>query len=132
MASEMAENPRPGAILVVDDDPVLRSALALILEGEGHEVIEAADGPSAIEAAHKRRPDLLLVDYVMVGMNGAMLLDQMRAQLQGGAPPAVLLTSGEERFERTGGVCGLEKPFNVPELLDVVQRHLEQTRRDAS
>ncbi|HJL20435.1 MAG TPA: response regulator [Sandaracinaceae bacterium LLY-WYZ-13_1] len=128
------ERRRRGSILVIDDDPHLRGALARLLEHAGHEVREAADGPSAVEATKAHRPDLLLLDYMMPGMNGAMVLDVLRSELADETPPALLLTASghHARAHEIGAVQGLEKPFNVPELLAAVGRYLDDTRRSAS
>ena len=115
-----------GAILVIDDDPQMRGALARILESEGHEVMQAEDGPSALAATRAHRPDLLLLDYMMPGMDGEAVLRAMRAELADATPPALLITaSGQHtRAREMGAVMGLEKPFNVPELLAVVESYL--------
>jgi len=65
----MASN-SPARILVVDDDPVLRMHFAEVLRDKGYEVLEACDGPTALQAAQEKRPDLVLLDVLMPGMNG--------------------------------------------------------------
>jgi CheY-like chemotaxis protein len=120
------------AILVVDDDPALRRALSRILRHEGHTVIEAESGPSALELTRKHRPSLLVLDYAMPGMDGEMALDELRKELRDDAPPAVLLTASGREQERAlamGAVKGLPKPFAVEELLETIARH---KRGDAS
>lgn len=124
-----------GPILVVDDDPHLREALAKILEHEGFKVIQAPDGPTAIRLANDHAPGLLVLDYMMPGMDGEMVLAALRREHGLDAPPALLLTAATEplaRARRMGAVIGLEKPFNVPELLAAVDRHRRRVRRDAS
>lgn len=125
---------RRGAILVIDDDPHLRGALARLLEGEGHRVLQAADGPTALAMTRAQRPDLLLLDYMMPGMNGAAVLRALRDELHDATPPALLMTSSglHAHAVEMGAVHGLEKPFNVPELLSAVAQYLDETRRSAS
>jgi CheY-like chemotaxis protein len=123
------------AILVVEDDPHLRHALSRILRSEGHEVLEASDGPTAILLAKEHGPDLVVLDYMMPGMDGEMVLDALRADLRDAAPPAVLLTVSpfqQKRAIEIGAVLGLEKPFRVPELLDAVAIHRRSAKREAS
>ncbi|MEQ9078568.1 MAG: response regulator transcription factor [Sandaracinaceae bacterium] len=130
----MKDGKSRGAILVIDDDPQMRGALARILESEGHEVMQAEDGPSALAATRARRPDLLLLDYMMPGMNGESVLRALREEWADATPPALLLTaSGQHtRAHEMGAVMGLEKPFNVPELLDVVEGYLRRLDAEAS
>lgn len=112
-----------GPILIVDDDPTLREALGRILRAEGHEVLEAASGDEAVVAARRERPALMVVDYAMPGMDGEMVLDALRSELDG--TPTVLLTTTDQqqlRAERLGAL-GLCKPFQVEELLAAVDRH---------
>jgi CheY-like chemotaxis protein len=121
-----------GAILLVEDDPHLRDALARLLEGEGHEVLQAADGASAVALMRAKRPDLLLLDDVMPGMHGGVVLDAVRAELADATPPALLMTAaGRDARAVEAGVQDLEKPFNVPELLDAVERYLAEMRGSA-
>lgn len=128
MADDHSER---GAILVIDGDPHLRDALARLLEGEGHEVLQAADGPSAVALTKERRPDLLLLDAMTA--SGAPVLRAVRAELAHATPPALLLTSdGELPPHDMSAVHSLEKPFNVPELLSAVEQYLAEVRSRAS
>ncbi len=113
-------------ILVVDDDPALRRAVSRILRNEGHEVVEAGNGPAAIEAARHHQPALVVLDYAMPGMDGEMVLSSLRDEHQEDTPPALLLTASgrqQERAAEMGAVLGLCKPFKVQELLEAVRRH---------
>jgi len=124
-----------GPILVVDDDEHLREALAKILEHEGHTVLQAADGPTAVRMTMEHRPDLLVLDYMMPGMNGEMVLGELQRELHEDTPPALLLTATlepVERASRMGAVEGLEKPFNVPELVAAVARHRRRLKSQQS
>lgn len=124
-----------GPILVIDDDPHLREAIARILQSEGHDVLTAPDGPTALELTRRHAPGLLVLDFMMPGMDGGMVIDKLREELHEAAPPTLLLTASgrpHERAEEIGAVMGLEKPFNVPELLDAVDRHRRRTKREAS
>jgi DNA-binding response OmpR family regulator len=115
-------NTRP--ILVVDDDPQLRGALARILRGEGHEVLEAADGDAALTIARSVGLRMMVVDYSMPGLDGESVLRQLREDLADEAPSAVLLTGGAHEQARAEalGVLGLCKPFQVETLLAALDR----------
>lgn len=130
---------RKAPILVVDDDPELRKALGRILRHEGHEVLEAADGPSALALAREtmaenRGPALLVLDYMMPGMDGEMVLAALRQEHDVAAPPTVLLTacaSQSSRAEEIGAKQGLMKPFRVEDLLRAVETHRRTRKTDA-
>jgi len=123
-------------ILVVDDDPHLREALAAILEQEGFRVLQAPDGETAVRMTAAQRPGLLVVDYMMPGMNGEMVLDALRQEHGVDTPPALLLTAADGPLARArtsqGAVFGLEKPFAVRDLLEAVNRHRRRLTREAS
>ncbi|MCA9616790.1 MAG: response regulator transcription factor [Sandaracinus sp.] len=116
-------NERP--ILVVEDDPNLRAALARILRGEGHDVLEAADGDTALAIARAVGLRMMVVDYSMPGLDGESVLRQVRADLADEAPEAVLLTAGAHEQARAEalGVLGLCKPFQVETLLAALATH---------
>jgi len=131
----VASDDDDGPILVVDDDPHLRDALARILEHEGHDVITAPDGPTAVDLAKRCSPGLMVLDFMMPGMDGAMVLGALREEIPDRVPPALLLTACGEPTERAramGCEVGLEKPFNVPELLAAVDRHRRRVRGERS
>ncbi|MEM9194552.1 MAG: response regulator [Myxococcota bacterium] len=119
--------PEPNdTILVVDDDLDLLRALSRILRREGHHVIAASDGWTAVELARQHHPSLAIVDYAMPGMDGEMVLAEIRRELRENSPPAVLLTASgnqQARAQQIGAVLGLCKPFRVEELLVAIELH---------
>ena len=66
-----------GTILVVDDDPLLRGAIAMILEDEGYTVELASDGIKALEAIAANKPDMILLDVMMPNMSGTQVLREL-------------------------------------------------------
>lgn len=110
-------------ILVVDDDPDVRAIVADMLELEGHEVVVAADGASALELFDDADPDVLITDVVMPGMRGTEL-----AEIVVTARPdvRVVLMSSHVDDERaldhraTEGALFLAKPFSSAALVDVL------------
>ena len=118
-----ANNSAP--ILVVDDDPDIRTMLCRILEHEGHRVAAAASGEEALRLARQNRPSLVLLDDVMPGMDGEMVIAEMLAD-HGKIPPTVLLAvtpRQEARAQEIGAVAGLCKPFSVESLLKTINKH---------
>jgi len=119
-------------ILVVDDDPTLRKAVSRILRHRGHRVLEAADGPTALALSREYALALLVLDYMMPGMDGGMVLRELRREMREDAPPTLLLTACESQAERAmdlGAACGVTKPFQVEQLLDAVDRCRRKVQR---
>jgi sigma-B regulation protein RsbU (phosphoserine phosphatase) len=79
-AAEFAAAPRPGRILVVDDNLFNRELLSRHLERQGHEVRAAADGLAALDLLRSERFDVAIIDVMMPGMNGYQLLERIRAE----------------------------------------------------
>ncbi len=83
-------------VLIVDDHPSFRSNARALLEAEGYEVVGlAADGASALAAAHELRPDLVLLDVQLPDFDGFEVAARLRAS-SNGTGPAVVLTSSRD------------------------------------
>ncbi|HET9690511.1 MAG TPA: response regulator [Acidimicrobiales bacterium] len=113
-------------VLVVDDEPDIRDIVAINLRLDGHEVLTAADGDQAVEAARDHRPDLIVLDVMMPGRDGFAVLETLKRD-RGGMEriPVVLLTARTDRIDRIrGGIEGavvyLTKPFSVAGLRESV------------
>lgn len=112
------------AVLVVDDDPVVRERLTYHLRGWGHEAAVAADVPSALHHVDRDRPDLVICDVVLPGASGFDLLGEL-ADLEPSLP--VILISAHvgpdhaARAMRAGAHELLVKPLDVDELRAVVE-----------
>ena len=111
-------------ILIVDDNPVIRSIIKDIVTRNGHEVVaEAEDLKQALAAYEKHRPDLVTLDLVLIGEDGLSVLRSIR-KLDGHARILVissnvqLMTRAELRA--VGVTAFLSKPFEMSELLDAV------------
>jgi len=110
---------RPLRILVVDDDPAMVGAITALVGTEGHQVITAYDGLTAVKRFREESPDLVLLDLAMPGPDGFTVAGQMRAA---GAAP-ILVVSGESAEEAKVKALGigaddyLVKPFGKAELL---------------
>jgi two-component system KDP operon response regulator KdpE len=110
---------RPLRILVVDDDPAMVGAITALVGTEGHQVITAYDGLTAVKRFREERPDLVLLDLAMPGPDGFTVIGQLRAT--GNVP--VLVVSGESAEAAKVKALGigaddyLVKPFGKQELL---------------
>jgi two-component system phosphate regulon response regulator PhoB len=117
-------------ILVVEDDSAIRHMEERILSSAGHEVVEAADVPSARSVLDTRPPDLVVLDLMMPGGSGLDLARQMRATPHLAKIPVVVV-SARARAEdmRQGFEAGathyLAKPFTRQKLLEIVSLALE-------
>jgi DNA-binding response OmpR family regulator len=110
---------RPLRILVVDDDPAMVGAITALVGTEGHQVVTAYDGLTAVRRFREERPDIVLLDLAMPGPDGFTIIGQLRAS--GNVP--VLVVSGESaeaakvRALGIGADDYLVKPFGKQELL---------------
>src|SRR2546425_1454355 len=115
----------PETILIVDDHPLTRSALTALLEQNGFSVVgDAADGEAAIQQARDLRPDLVLLDLSMPGMNGLEALPRLR-EAAPSAEVVVLTASGTEENllgAIRGGAAGYLLKSEPPERLAGVLR----------
>ena len=120
-------------ILLADDNADMRDYVRRLLVQSGYEVEAVADGLAALGAAQARRPDLVLTDVMMPGLDGFGLLRELRADAKLGDVPIILLSAraGEEaRIEgvHAGADDYLIKPFSARELLARVESHLKMAR----
>ncbi len=109
-------------ILVVDDDASVRALVRDVLELEGYEVDLADDGFSALRRIEAARPDAVVLDVMMPGMDGHAVLSRVRSSDGGSELPVIMLTAAaddEQAWQAwSGGVdYFLAKPFDPSELL---------------
>jgi two-component system phosphate regulon response regulator PhoB len=117
---------KPSRILVVDDEENLRNILVFQLRGEGFEARGVSRGDEALPAALSWKPQLVLLDLMMPGMDGIELRAQQLGDPSLATIPTVILTGGSLNVQdrgRLGDVEILIKPVTLPELLDCLARH---------
>jgi len=120
---------RSDRILVVDDERSITDLLVYNLQRSGYQVVVACDGRQALRLAQAERPDLVILDLMLPGLDG---LDVCRALRREGSIPIIMLTARDEEIDR---VVGLElgaddyvtKPFSVRELMARVKAVLRRT-----
>jgi DNA-binding response OmpR family regulator len=118
-------------ILVVDDEAVLVETIAYNLEQAGYQVLTAADGGSALEAARRETPDLVILDIMLPEMDGLEVCRQLRREHTTATIPIMMLTAKGDEIDK---VVGLEvgaddyvtKPFGRRELLARVRALLRR------
>ena len=118
---------RAGRVLVVDDDPVIRQLIAVNLELEGFEVVEAEDGEDGIAKAIETRPDVVTLDVMTPRMDGWVAALRLRGDPRTSDVRIVIVTaraqrSDQERGRQMGVDAYICKPFDPQELIDVVAR----------
>lgn len=125
-------------ILLIEDEDAMRALTATALELEGFTVHQAANGAAGIEAARQHRPDLILCDVMMPGIDGYQVLATLRANPTLCHIPFIFLTAkGEKNDLRQGMVSGaddyLTKPVALDDLLEAIRarltRHAERARK---
>ncbi len=114
-------------ILVVDDEPTIRDVVAALLEDEGYAVVVAYTGLRALELLPLERPDLVIMDVMMPGLDGREVFRRMRESRNGHAPPVVMMSAAVERDLLDPNVAAfLPKPFDLTDLLDTIERVLKR------
>ena len=113
-------------ILVIEDEPHLRANLVTILEMENYQVVAAKNGLEGVACAQSEKPDLVLCDIMMDGMDGYGVLKKVREDRQLSSTPFIFLTSKSDRADlRAGMQLGaddyLTKPFTIPELKSAIE-----------
>ena len=108
-------------VLIADDEPNILISLEFLMKREGYQVLVARDGPQALEAIQRERPDLVLLDVMMPGKTGFEVCQAVRADDTLAAVKIVLLTAkGRDTDVAKGTALGADayvtKPFSTKEL----------------
>ncbi|MET9758758.1 response regulator transcription factor [Streptomyces sp. NPDC006372] len=120
----------PQTVLLAEDDRAIRNALERALTLEGYEVVAVADGVEALAQAHRNRPDVLVLDVMMPGIDGLQVCRVLRAE--GDRTPVLMLTALVETADRIAGLdAGADdyvvKPFDVEEVFARLRALLRRT-----
>jgi CheY-like chemotaxis protein len=115
-----------GRVLVVDDEPDVLLLCRLNLQQRGHQLLEASNGPTALELARERQPEVIVLDLMLPGMNGYEVLENLKQDERTSDIPVLVLTAKSLRADRERshglGASGfLTKPFLPSELCDMVE-----------
>ena len=116
-------------ILIVDDDADIRELLNIRLRKSGYETAFAVDGISAISAARRENPDLILLDLGLPGGEGYTVMERMKAIASLGWVPVVVVSARDPGTNRqraidAGAKAFLEKPIDMDALLTTIEREL--------
>jgi len=120
-----------GSILVVDDEPTIAEVVARYLARAGYEARTAADGPSAVADARIRRPDLVVLDIMLPGLDGLEVMRRLHEDAASRVPVILLTAKGEEADRLVGLRQGADdyvvKPFSPRELVARVDAVLRRS-----
>jgi DNA-binding response OmpR family regulator len=116
-------------ILIVDDDPDLRRALKLRLRASNYDTVHASDGYSAIAAAQKEQPNLIILDLGLPVGDGFVVLQRLHDNDNLSHIPVIVLTArdpqaNEDRSLKAGAAAFFQKPVDNNELMEVIRATL--------
>lgn len=117
-------------VLVVEDVPANRALVIKLLRAAGHDVMDAEDVTTSLELARRRRPDVILMDLSMPGIDGWEALRRIRADDEISACPVVAvsahaMTSDRERALAAGFDGYMSKPIDAPTFVETVLSYLK-------
>ena len=121
-------------VLVIDDEAAIRLLCRVNLEAEKIDVVEAADGRAGLELARSERPDAILLDVMMPGVDGWRVAEELLGNEETADIPIIFLTARAEFRDRArgldiGGVDYVTKPFNPIELAGLVRDLVDRVER---
>jgi len=117
-------------VLIIDDEQDVLNVLGRRLADQGYRVFKASDGPDGIEKAEQEKPDLIILDVWMPGMDGGEVAQKLRQNEKTKNIPVIFLTCLYTRSDeaQTGHEPGknfiLAKPYHPDDLLEAVREHL--------
>jgi two-component system alkaline phosphatase synthesis response regulator PhoP len=120
--------------LIADDDPFLLRLVGYLLGKEGYQIVTAMDGEEALNKVKTEKPDLIILDVMMPGIDGLEVCRQLRSQLETAALPIVMLSARSKVSDRIAGLQAganeyLTKPFDAREVAVCVGALLERARQ---
>ena len=122
----------PPRILVVDDEPDVADLIEAVLKDEGYTVAIARDGAKGLMLAREWGPDLILMDVLLPGVDGATVIRRLKSEPETAAIPIVAMSAGRTIRTHTGELDvadgALAKPFDIEALLAQVAFHLARRR----
>jgi two-component system phosphate regulon response regulator PhoB len=126
-----------GRVLVVDDEPDVLLLCRLNLQQRGHHLFEAPDGATALQLAQEQRPDVIVLDLMLPGIDGYEVLEALRGDEEMARIPVLVLTAKSLRADRErshglGASAFLTKPFLPSELCDLVETLVGAGPRDGA
>ena len=121
-------------VLIIDDEAPIRLLCRVNLEAEGMEVVEAPDGPTGLVVVESERPDAILLDVMMPGLDGWSVAERLLEMEDAREIPIVFLTARADLRDRArgmdlGGLDYITKPFNPVDLASLVEEVVSAVAR---
>ena len=118
-------------VLIIEDEKLIIVSTQMVLESVGFRVESATDGEEGIRKARDLRPDLILLDIMMPGIDGWETLKRLKRDPETQGVPVVIFTAreharGHQKSAEMGAAGYFKKPFEPDELIDLVEKHVGQ------
>jgi len=118
-------------VMVVEDNEKNRKLMRVVLKSKGYNVIEAATGEEALGTLKKQKPDIILMDIQLPGIDGITLVKQIKADANTNDIPVIAVTAyamkGDEEKILSSGCNGyISKPINTRELPNIIEQYLRK------
>ena len=117
----------PKTILIVEDDGQLRRLLSLALRLAGFITLEAENGLEAIRILEWSRPDALVLDLGLPGLDGFAVLDEIAAHAEIGRLPIIIVTGSQDPLTHVRPTCVLRKPVTPDRVVATVEKCLRES-----
>lgn len=119
-------------VLIVDDQFGIRTLLNEVLQKEGYEIFQAANGLQALQIMKKHSPDLVLLDMKIPGMDGLEILEKLK-EIDAEVRVLIMTAYGEldmiEKTKKLGALAHFSKPFDIDEVRSAVKKYLVASDR---
>lgn len=118
-------------ILIIDDEKLIVKATSLVIRLSGYEVLTAYNGEEGLKIVQEMKPDLILLDIMMPGMDGWQVLSRLQANEETRGIPVIVFTAkeylkGKQKSLEAGAVDYISKPFEADELMDAIARGINE------
>ncbi|MEZ5966050.1 MAG: response regulator [Planctomycetota bacterium] len=116
-------------ILIIEDEKLIIVSTQMVLEAAGFRVESATNGEAGISKARELRPDLILLDIMMPGIDGWETLTRLKRDPETAAIPVIIFTArehtrGHQKSTEMGAADYFRKPFEPDELIELVEKHI--------
>jgi len=116
-------------VLLIDDDASITEVLSFFLQEEGYDVVSYPSGLNVEDKVKKTKPNLLLIDYLLPGKNGAEIVKNIRQNKVFKHLPIIMIAANKgykQEAIKAGVDAFIEKPFDLDEILNILKRFLEK------
>ena len=116
-------------LLIVDDEKDTLKLVSLMLERQGYEVVSALDGPTALELVKSEKPDLILLDIMMPGMDGFEVCEKLKSSPETASIAVIFMTGKTDKEDKDKGIAlgaidYIFKPFDIEDVQTRIKTHL--------